>query len=135
MTKIKDLSTSQITKLIKESIGEARKSKILEPVEGSTPLETVELLYQEILGNGTLKVRLFAIDDEYVDDIIFKIARKTGKTKPQWDENSAPDFRSMEDSQLQAIIPFLNAIRNEVFEGNTFERGYNGWNGRNITYR
>lgn len=89
-------------------------------------------LYEKMLNSGDT----LDINDEYVDGIMEEIVSKVGHTPEQKKKKgfykfafgAHPQFSTLTDNQLQAIIPFLKAV---------IKRGYfntgDNWDGTKIT--
>ena len=94
----------------------------------------VSKLYDKMLNSG----ETFDIDDEAVDDVMERIIAKVGHTPEQKKKKGAykfafgehPQFETLTDQQLQAIVPFLKAV---------IKRGefsiWNDWDGTQITLK
>ena len=94
--------------------------------------DAVSKLYEKMLKTGDS----FDINDEYVDDIMEEIVKKVGHTPEQKKKKgfykfafgAHPQFSTLTDNQLQAIIPFLKAVIKRGY----FDMGDN-WDGTKIT--
>ena len=92
----------------------------------------VSKLYDKMLNSG----ETFDIDDEAVDDVMERIIAKVGHTPEQTKKKGAykfafgehPQFETLTDQQLQAIVPFLKA----VIKQGEFDI-WNDWDGKQIT--
>jgi len=98
------MKLSQLKQIIKEEIQNALK-------EGSSLANKASDLYDKILRNRN-------IDDEAVDDAMEKIVKKVGYTPEQKEEGGAyvfafgdhPEFKTLTDQQLLAVIEFLEKV-------------------------
>lgn len=93
--------------------------------------DAVSKLYEKMLNAENID-----INDEYVDDIMEEIVNKVGHTPEQKKKKgfykfafgAHPQFSTLTDNQLQAIIPFLKAVIKRGY----FDTGDN-WDGTKIT--
>ena len=102
------MKASEFKKLIREEVRRALKE-----APSSALVDKASDLYEKILGKSSLQ-----IDDEAIDSAMEKIVRKVGYTPEQKAMNNAnvfafgdfPEFETLNDQQLTAIIKFLEVV-------------------------
>ncbi len=119
---------------IRQDLEKVSEIKNLKPNEDSSGLaEKVSNLYEKML--KVARATSFDIDDDAVDDTMEEIVKKVGHTDKQKKKKgyykfafgAHPEFETLNDKQLQAIIPFLEAVIKERYFGK-----FDEWDGTKI---